>query len=268
MNQRVTRSLMQPRIKLAVLVVVTMVLSLLAGCAATGNTGSSIDSRRAEASRLNTELGAGYMRRGSYELALQKLEKALQYDDKNVVALSTLGLLHEQLGDANEAEKYHEKAIKAKPDDASAHNNYGTFLCNTGQYRASEEHFLKAASNVFYQTPEVALTNAGRCVARIPDWAAAEQHLRDAIQFLPDYPIALYSLSEIKYQQQDFLSARAFLQRYEAGAPQSAASLLLGYRIEQSLSRPEQAAEYARQLQQQFPNTAQATEVDNDEPAT
>lgn len=251
------------------LLLALIALALLSGCAAQASRSeSSLDARRAEAARLNTELGAGYLRRGSYQLALEKLQKALSYDDKHVVALSTLGVLHEQLGEIEAAEGFHRRALRAAPDDASAQNNYGAFLCKTGRYRDSEEYFLRAAGNVFYQTPEVALANAGRCVARIPDWDAAEKHLRDAIQFYPEYPEALYALSEIKYQQQDFFSARAFLQRYEAGTPPSAASLLLGYRIEQSLERPEQAAEYARRLQQQFPNTAQATELENDKPAT
>jgi len=248
--------------------VVISLLLMLIGCTTTGGTSSSLDERRTKAARLNTELGSGYLRRGSFELALEKLEKALQFDPKYEVALSTMAVLHEQLGDDKEAEKYHKRALKAAPDDASTQNNYGRFLCKTGRYRDSEEYFVKAASNAFYKEPEAALANAGLCLAQIPDWEAAEQHLRDAIQFQPNYPSALYALSEIKYRQQDYLTARAFLQRYEAGAPASAASLLLGYQIEQSLERSNKAAEYARKLQQQFPNTAQAMELEHDKPTS
>ncbi len=256
------------RIRFGNILVILSVL-LIAGCSTTGGSSqSSLDARRTEAARVNTELGAGYLRRGNFELALEKLQRALQFDSDYVVALSTMAVLNEQLGDTEEAEKFHKRAIKVAPNDASTQNNYGAFLCKTGRYREAEDYFVKAASNAFYQTPEVALANAGLCVARLDDWDAAEQHLRDAIQFRPDYPDALFALSEIKYRQQDYLTARAFLQRYEAGASPSAESLLLGYRIEQSLQQPDQAAEYARQLQQLFPNTAQATELENDEPAS
>ncbi len=248
--------------------VLAMCLLLLAGCSSNPNRSSSLGERRTEAAKVNTELGAGYLRRGNFELAMEKLERALEFDSKYVVALSTMAVLHEQLGDNKQAEKFHKSAIKVAPQDASTQNNYGTFLCKTGRYRASEEYFIKAASNAFYQTPEVALVNAGLCVSRIDDWEAAEQHFRDAIQFRPDYPDALYALSEIKFREQDYLTARAFLQRFEAGATTSAASLLLGYKIEQSLQQPGQAAKYARKLQQQFPNTAQATELENDKPAS
>ncbi len=248
--------------------VLLLPLALMACSATSSRSSSDQDPRRAQASRVNVELGAGYLRRGNYELALEKLQKALDFDPKNVVALTTLAVLYEQLGDTKQAEKHHRMAIKAAPDDANAQNNYGAFLCKVGDYRDSEKHFMKAATNPFYQNPEVALANAGRCLARIPDWAGAEQHLRDALEYNSDYTEALYALSEVKYQQKDFFKARAFLQRYEADAEPTAASLLLGYRIERSLQRPAQAAIYARQLQQQFPNTAQATELDNDEPAS
>lgn len=244
-------------------------LVLIAGCS--GNSSkpkSSLDARRTEAARINTELGAGYMHRGSYALAKEKLEKALQYDYKYAIAHSALAVLNEELGEGNTAEKHHKLAVKYEPDNASVQNNYGAFLCKNGKYRMAEEYFVRAANNAFYQTPEVALVNAGRCVTYIPDWERAEKHFRDAIVFKTNYSDALYALSELKYQQQDYFTARAFLQRYEADSPASADSLLLGYRIERSLERPEQAAEYARQLERKFPDTAQATELKNDKPAT
>lgn len=214
-------------------------------------------SRAQQASRINTELGAGYLRRGNYELALQKLQKAIAFDADNVQALSTLAILYEQINKIEEAEQYHRQAIEADPEDASAQNNFGAFLCKIGEYRLSEKHFLRAAGNAFYQTPELALINAGRCIAKLPDYERAEQHLRQALQFAPDASEALFLLASIKYETQEYMSARGFLQRYEALASPTRSGLILGYRIETALNNHDAVQSYARQLESLYPGSTQ-----------
>jgi len=212
-------------------------------------------SRSEQASRINTELGAGYLRRGSYELALQKLKKAVAFDPGNVQALSTLAILYEQINKLEEAEKYHRMAIKAEPEDASAQNNFGAFLCKIGEYELSEAHFLKAAGNAFYQTPEMALVNAGRCIAKLPDYDRAEAHLRQALRFAPDTSEALFLLASIKYGMQEYMSARGFLQRYEAVAKPNRSSLTMGYWIETALHNNDAVEAYSRQLESLYPGS-------------
>jgi type IV pilus assembly protein PilF len=214
-------------------------------------------SRSEQASRINTELGAGYLRRGSYELALQKLQKAVAFDPGNAQALSTLAILYEQINKTEEAEKYHRMAIKADPEDASAQNNFGAFLCKIGKYELSEEHFLKAAGNAFYQTPEMALVNAGRCIAKLPDYDRAEAHLRQALRFAPDTSEALFLLASIKYEMQEYMSARGFLQRYEAVANPNRSSLIMGYRIETALNNDDAVEVYTRQLESLYPGSTE-----------
>lgn len=219
--------------------------------------GMSPPTRAQQASRINTELGAGYLRRGSYELALQKLQKAVAFDPNNTQALSSLAILYEQINKTADAEKYHRLAIKADPDDAAAQNNYGAFLCKIGEYKSAEKHFLAAAGNAFYQTPELALVNAGRCIAKLPDYGRAEQHFRLALQFAPDNNEALFLLASIKYDLQEYMSARGFLQRYEAVASPNRSSLLLGYRIETALNNVDAKASYARQLESLYPGSTE-----------
>ena len=146
-----------------------IILLFLTACSSEENTRDDMSppSRAEQASRINTELGAGYMRRGNYQLAQQKLQKAVAFDPGNAQALSTLAILHEQINEPDEARRYHRQAVKADPEDASVQNNYGAFLCKIGDYRQSEKHFLNAANNAFYQTPELALVNAAAVSHRL-----------------------------------------------------------------------------------------------------
>ncbi len=239
-----------------------IILLFLTACSSEENTRDDIapPSRSEQASRINTELGAGYMRRGNYKLAQQKLQKAVAFDPGNAQALSTLAILHEQINEPDEARRYHRQAVKADPEDATVQNNYGAFLCKIEQHRQSEKHFLNAANNAFYQTPELALINAARCIAQVEEYSRAEQHLRKALQIAPDKNEALLLLASIKYQQQEFMSARGFLQRYEAVAAPSRSSLTLGYRIETVLNNAEAASSYARQLESLYPGSTDTLE--------
>lgn len=241
---------------LKILLVLLLFISLTA-CSKKENFQESLStpSRTEQASRINTELGAGYLRRGNYELALQKLQKAIAYDPKNVQALSTLAILYEQINKTDSARQFHKLAIEANPEDASAQNNFGAFLCKIGEYKESEKHFMQAAVNPFYQTPELALVNAGRCAAKVPDYPSAERHLREALKFAPNNSEALFLLASIKYDMQEFMSARGFLQRYEAVAAPSRSSLVLGYRIETELNNLEQVEIYARKLESLYPGS-------------
>ena len=90
----------------------------------------------------------------------------------------------------------------------------------------------RSAASPLYRTPAAAYTNAGRCArdgGRLKD---AEQHFRKALTIEPEQPDALLQMAEITHASGSGLQARAFLERYTAVAPPSAASLWLGRRIE------------------------------------
>lgn len=256
------------------ILVLTLVLVLLQACAATGSSQQNTtraDRRAAEAARINTELGVGYMRRGNFELAIEKLKKAIAFDPDYVDAHTSLAVLYREIGDLEKSEQYHKRAVRAEPENAEAQNNYGTFLCQIGRYEESEERFMLAAESPFYDTPDVALTNAGRCAALVPDYSRAEKHLRNALQFKPNSIDALFVLAQIKLEQQEYMTARAFLQRYESTSQPTAEGLLLGYQIERQLADAKAAAAYAEELQKRFPGTRQSRtlkDMQNNEPAS
>ena len=142
--------------------------------------------------------------------------------------------------------------------DASTLNNYGQFLCQEARYDEAEEIFLKAAQNPLYSTPEIALSNAGTCAMAQSKLDIAETHFRNALEKNPRVAVALIQMSQISYENANYLSARAYLQRYLEISPHTAKSLWLGIRIERELGDKNTLSSYTLLLKNKFPDSREA----------
>lgn len=242
------------------LVLTCMALLLVSACASqpSGRDAASESRKVAEA---NTSLGLQYMNRGQFEVALGKLKKALREDPHYAPAHTVTAILYERIGEDELAGKHYQKAYESDPDDGDVNNNYGTYLCKTSSQEKAIGHFMKALNDPFYSTPEVALTNAGSCALDKGDPAAADGYLRRALKFVPDFPDALLTMASLNFDKQSYLTARAFIQRYEAVESHSPSSLILAYRVEAALGNERSANEYRRALETLFPDSEQAGEA-------
>lgn len=241
-------------------------LLILAGCAASQSKPDSAASVVRNAAEVNTSLGREYMSRGQYEVALEKLRKAVSADPKYAPAHTMLAVLYEQISETELAERHYRKAVNIQPSNGDVNNNYGAFLCKQGKNASAQKHFATALDDPFYRTPQVAYANAGACELQEGNLDKAEGFLRKSLEFDAEFPEALLPMASISFKKGEFLRARAFLQRYEETGPASAESMLLGYHIETRLNDPEAAREYASRLQRQYPDAVQAEEVrGNDE---
>jgi len=70
---------------------------------------------------LNNLLALAYNALGKYKPAIKTLEDALKFDSQNIFVLNNLGLIHGNLENLNQAEKYLKRALTIKPSflDAS-----------------------------------------------------------------------------------------------------------------------------------------------------
>lgn len=237
------------------------VLVLVSGCASQqANDPDEVSSKR-KAAEANTSLGLEYMNRGQYEVALGKLKKAVREDPSYAPGHTVLAVLYERIGEMKLAGKHYKEAYEADPADGDVNNNYGVYLCQTNKQKQAMMHFTKALEDPFYSSPSVALTNAGSCALRQGDTATADEYLRAALRIEPDFPDALVTMAKMNFEEQNYLSARAFLQRYEDAASHDAESLLLAYRIEMAAGDSKSAAKYKRVLESNFPDSSQADQV-------
>jgi type IV pilus assembly protein PilF len=238
--------------------------AMLAGCVSSTPSFPGDKVSMKQASEYNTQLGVAYLQQGNRDLAMQKLQKALEQNPDNANAYLGLGLLYDSIGDTGKAQNSYEKALDKAPDDPDVQNNYAVFLCQHGQQKKSEKYFLAAAQNALYATPDAAYTNAGVCASQIPDMKTAEQYFRKALDINPIFPGALYQMAQLSYQQKKYLQARAFIERFNSASKQPRPEvLLLGVLTERALGNEQNATAYARKLRTLFPDSPQAQQIDH-----
>lgn len=233
----------------------------LSGCV-TSTTGSpKPEADDDDAAELNYQLGARYYNSGSYELARDRLTLAAELDPKMAKAHSTLGLTYEALDNLRLAAESYENAIKAAPNDFNVQNTYAVFLCKQRDFDGAKKYFEKAASAPTNDFSERTLTNAGVCMAQKPDLDAAEELYRKALEVRSTYGEALLQLCLLKYQKEDYLSARAFLQRYMSSNTTTAGVLYLATEIERKLGNDRGRNNFVDQLLREFPDSPEARKV-------
>ncbi len=241
--------------------IIGLVLILfLAACASSGSNNNDDESGR-KAAETNTSLGQAYMNRGQYEVALEKLKRAIAHDKTYAPAHTVLGLLYERIGEEDLAEVQYREAVKYDSDNGDVNNNYAAFLCRTGKGRQAEPYFEAAVSDPFYQTPWVVYANAGNCSLQLGDLDKAEAYLRQSLEFNDKYAPPLLSMATISYQKGSNLRARAFIQRFEAVGTMNEESLLLGYRIESALGDSRSADRYRQEFIERYPNSPEAGQL-------
>jgi type IV pilus assembly protein PilF len=239
------------------LLVCVVVAVMLAACTSSAERQREKETA-ARGAAAYTELGVEYFRLGDYEQARTKLEKALELDPDYPQAHGAIALLYEKVSETRLAEKHYKKALRLNPDNAREQNNYGQFLCFQNRYKQANEEFMKAAKSPFYASPQVPLTNAGLCAKRVPDAEQAEQYFRQALQVDPKFAPALLQMAIAKFEAGQFLSARAYLERFQQVAEHNPESLWLAVRTEYALKDPAASDRYAILLRKNFPKSEQA----------
>ncbi len=177
------------------------------------------------------------------------------------VAFSTLALTYEALDKLRLAKEAYEKAIRVAPKDFEVQNTYAVFLCRQKEFEDAARYFDKAIRHPENDDSHLTMANAGMCMLEKPDMVAAEAYFRDALQRKPRYGDALIQLCLMKYQQKDYLSARAFLQRFMAGNVSTAGVLYLASKIEDMLGNDRGRTEFEDQLIRDFPTSPEARKV-------
>lgn len=235
--------------------------SLIAACATAPMRGSPERQAASEGATLraqvHTDLAANYYLRGQYAVALQELSEAQEADASYAPSYNMLGLVHAALREDARAEDSFRSAIARSPQYSEAHNNFGLFLCQRDRAAEARQHFETALANPLYAAPEKALSNAGACMLKVGDLAAAEGYFQRATLRAPTHAPAQLGLAEVNFRLDRWLAARALLRRLTELAEADAQALWLGVRIERRLGDREAEANYGAQLRRRFPTAIQ-----------
>jgi len=239
-----------------------LLLLALAGCAtSSGNGFSTRKVNDKDAARIHTELGQQYMQHGDLKQALDKLKLALKFDDRYTPAQTVIATIYARIGENGKAEEHYRRAVELMPKNGDTNNNLGVFLCRIGKVDQALPYFETAVRDPFYNTKDIALSNAGRCLLKKNDYPAAEKDYRRALAINPDNGNALFQLADVLFKQGKAFEARAFIQRFDARGHPNPASLMLGYKIEKRLGDEEGAQNYEKRLLAKFPDSDQAQSI-------
>jgi len=234
---------------------------LLTGCISTTTGTAKPEADDADAAELNYQLGARYYQNGKYDLARDRLLLSIELDPKRAISHSALALTYEALENLRLARASYEEAVSVDPRNFDVQNAYAVFLCKQRDFDEARQRFDKAALHRENDNAEVTLTNAGVCMMQEPDYAAAESYFRKALDRRSNYAEALLQLCLLKYQEEDYLGSRAFLQRFMSSSATTAGVLFLGAQIEGKLGDDRARSEFVNQLLRDFPLSPEARKV-------
>jgi len=238
--------------RIATLTVLALV-AVLSGCSSSPLVKDGVDT--AKAAKANAELGLRYMIQGNNEVAMTKLKRALEFEPHYAPAHHYLGELYRRLNRPEDADDHYREALRySEKEDFLLYNNYGAFLCSQGRFSEGERQFLRVLEDPVYPRRDQVYENLGVCLVRKPDLERAEEYLRQALQINPKLPRALLAMANVSFERKNYLSTRAYLQRFQAVAKHTPESLWLGIRVERILGDKDALASYALALKGRYPD--------------
>ncbi len=216
---------------------------------------------REEKAKLHLKMGVQYMDLGMLDVAKEKLDAAANFDSSNPEIQNALAVFYERTKDFEEASDHYRSALSKDPDNFSTKNNFGRLLCERGDYDKGMSLLQEALDSPMNTHTWLALTNIGVCLIKQNDNLKGEGYFRQALQGNPEYAPALQEMQKISYNHQQFMSARAFLERYLSVAKHTPETLWFAFQTERALGNGEAADEYKEQLLNSFPASKEALEI-------
>ncbi len=240
--------------KLYAMILVCAALAL-SGCNTTRS--SERQEQKAQRVEVHTQLATNYMRRGQFVVAEKELEKALALDPGSREANFAMATLKNSQHLDREAARYYRKAAKHAPTDSPIRLEYGAFLCRHGDPGKAIAQIRGVLDTPSYRPNGQAWFRLGECHFVQHDYAQAEKALRQTLSIDKNMAPALMLMARIKYDQKNYLSARAYVERYLALGRPNPRILLLGARTERALGDMKTASQYKGQLLELFPSSAE-----------
>jgi len=211
----------------------TLTFSTLIGCNTLSNSDTVSSSKKLKAAKINVQLGMAYIERGNMQRAKQKLLLAMDEAPDLPEAWYSMGYFLENSGNRVEANKYYLKSVTLAPHRGDALNNYGTYLCRSGDYRGAINQFMLAVKDDQYLDAPSAYENAGLCALKMPNIAQATNYFKKALLEDTHRPVSRIELAEIYYQQGHFKLAKNELTQFL----QISSPTIQSYLLEQKLLR-------------------------------
>ncbi|MEH0165136.1 type IV pilus biogenesis/stability protein PilW [Roseateles microcysteis] len=213
---------------------------------------------------VRMELASGYFAGGQYATALNEVKQVLALKPDMPEALTLRALIYAALGETGLADDSFKRSLTLAPRDPDTLHNYGWFLCQLKRWGEATTQFEQALAQPQYRGPARTWLVKGVCEARAQQTAEAERSLLKAFELDPSNPATAINLAEVLLRNGQAERARFYVKRVNANPEQSnSQSLWLALRIERRLSNSTAVAELGQELRKRFPQSPEATALDN-----
>lgn len=219
--------------------------------------------RAFQSAKIHTELAAEYFYRGQVDVAIEEITEALKAQSNYAPAYNVLGLINMTLNDDKKALESFERGLRISPKNSEIHNNFGWFLCQRVPARmdGAINHFLIAAKDPLYLTPEMSYSNAGICEIKRQNYNEARSYFNKALSLQPGYLPAAIGLIDLDLQSGFLAEAKTkLLLMLQNNAP-TPEILLIAIKIEHAMGNQLAADSYSYQLQKHFPESKEAAAI-------
>jgi type IV pilus assembly protein PilF len=210
------------------------------------------------AARLNIQLGTAYLQQGKFSLAREKLERSAKQNPRDPDVHTSLGLLYDRTGDKPLADKHFREALRLAPERPDVSNNYAIYLCKNNRVDEGVERFNAVATNKYYTTPEVALSNAGVCLRGAKRLDEAQQKFLAAIKTRPNYSEPTAQLANLYLERSQPAEARKVVDTYLSAFKPNADVLYAGVNVARAQKDRMAEEKFTRTLRLEFADSPQA----------
>jgi len=228
----------------------------LAGCV-TVSAPDITDQQRAQRVQTLTTLALGYIEQGTFDLAIDPLQRALALSPKDREAMLAQAVMFERQGDTQPAIEAYNALFQAHEDFTRGRQIYANFLFSQGQIAQACEQLDVVVLDTVFTGRAQAFENLGQCRARLGQDQAAIEAYQRAYRLDPRRPAANLALAETRFLQNDVQQAALHYTQFLRASQQDARSLWIGIRIADAIGDIDSQASYELRLRQQFAGSEQ-----------
>ncbi|MBK8972231.1 MAG: tetratricopeptide repeat protein [Hahellaceae bacterium] len=235
---------------------------LLTGCVTETTSSFNNKASASKAADSYVELALAYLRNREYDLALNRLEKALEISPQHLEANAILGLVYQEQGEASHAEAQYRKAIDIDPSFTRGRTYLAAFLFNQGRLDESLEESRKAAEDLKFNGRYQIFSNIGMIESQLGRQTQAIEAYEKSLLLRRDQPNCQLALSGLYLATGNLTKAARnyglFWEAVRSGDTRhTPASLETGIQIARAAGDKDKEASLWLYLKNEFPNSAE-----------
>jgi type IV pilus assembly protein PilF len=156
------------------------------------------------------------------------------------------------LGEFAKADAAFLQAIAVAPAEGDIRNNYGSYLCRQNRTKEGLDQFDAALRLPLYQTPQIALENAGSCALAASMIRPAEAYFARLVQLQPFSSRGYQGLAAIALKTARLEEVRKQVRMGLSAQPQTAELYFYGACAEKRLGDRAAEDSYTQQLRSRY----------------